>query len=176
MFGSVIRARKRSRKRMSMTFTGAPLVSRVTAPRFVFTTRPSIFSSRSGRRSAIRSITFSLRASRSVTDTHDRTAFSIHSAFRPRSTASVRAKAAASFSTFLSISLSICPPTATGCAAPMFVAGAMAATWAAMVRKTPAEAARAPVGATYTMMGISELRMLWTMERMERSSPPGVFS
>jgi len=58
----------------------------------------------------------------------------------------------------------------------MFVAGAMAATWAAMVRKTPAEAARAPVGATYTMMGISELRMLWTMERMERSSPPGVFS
>jgi hypothetical protein len=30
----------------------------------------------------------------------------------------------------------------------MLVAGAMAATWAAMVMKTPAEAARAPVGAT----------------------------
>jgi len=43
-----------------------------------------------------------------------------------------------------------------------------------MVRKTPAEARAAPVGATYTMMGISELRILWTMERMERSSPPRV--
>ena len=40
------------------------------------------------------------------------------------------------------------PPTATGCAAPMLVAGAMAATCAAIVMKTPAEAARAPVGAT----------------------------
>ena len=30
----------------------------------------------------------------------------------------------------------------------MLVAGAMAATWAAIVMKTPADAARAPVGAT----------------------------
>ena len=37
---------------------------------------------------------------------------------------------------------------ATGWAAPMLVAGAIAATCAAMVMNTPAEAARAPVGAT----------------------------
>ena len=57
-------------------------------------------------------------------------------------------KAAASFSILRRLSLSTPPPTATGWAAPMLVAGAMAATWAASVMKTPAEAARAPVGAT----------------------------
>ncbi len=56
----------------------------------------------------------------------------------------------------------------------MLVAGAIAATCAAMVMKTPAEAARAPVGATYTMTGISAFRMAWAMDRMERSRPPGV--
>jgi hypothetical protein len=61
----------------------------------------------------------------------------------------VRAKAAASFSIFFMLSLSMLPPpTATGWAAPMLVAGAMAATCAAIVTKTPADAARAPVGAT----------------------------
>ena len=91
----------------------------------------------------------SFTASRSVAETDSRTAFSAHSALRPRSAAIVRANAAASFSTFLDISLSICPPpAATGCAAPMLVAGAIAATCAAMVMNTPAEAARAPVGAT----------------------------
>ena len=91
----------------------------------------------------------SLTASRSVIDTDSRTAFSAQSALRPRSTAMVRAKAAASFSIFFMLSLSMLPPpTATGCAAPMLVAGAMAATCAAMVMNTPAEAARPPVGAT----------------------------
>ena len=65
---------------------------------------------------------------------------------------------------------------ATGCAAPMFVAGAMAATCAAIVMKTPAEAARAPVGATYTTTGTSAFMMLCTIERIERSRPPGVSS
>jgi hypothetical protein len=58
----------------------------------------------------------------------------------------------------------------------MFVAGAMAATWAAMVMKTPAEAARAPVGATYTTMGTAAPSWRWTIARIERSSPPGVSS
>ena len=98
--------------------------------------------------SATRSTILSFTASRSVADTDDRTAFSAHSALRPRSVAMVRAKAAASFSIFLTISLSgVPPPTVTGCAAPMFVAGAIAATCAAMVMNTPADAARAPVGA-----------------------------
>jgi len=39
-------------------------------------------------------------------------------------------------------------PMATGCAAPMFVPGAMAATWAEIVMSTPAEAALAPEGDT----------------------------
>ena len=43
--------------------------------------------------------------------------------------------------------LSVLPmPMETGWAAPMLVPGAMAATFAAMVTKTPAEAARAPSG------------------------------
>ena len=148
MLGSEIRARNRSRKRTSMTLTGASLVASVTWPRVVLTVRPSILARRSGTLSATRSTILSLTASRSVAETDERTAFSAHSALRPRSVAMVRAKAAASFSTFLIISLSPPPPTATGCAAPMFVAGAITATCAAIVMKTPAEAARAPPGAT----------------------------
>jgi len=56
--------------------------------------------------------------------------------------------AAASFSIFFSSFCAAPPPSATGEAAPMFVAGAIAATCAAIVMKTPAEAAREPVGAT----------------------------
>ena len=116
-------------------------------------------------------------ASRSVADTDWRTAFSAHSTLRPRVAAIVRANAAASFSTLLFISLSKEPPSAaTGWAAPMLVAGAIAAMGAAIVMKTPAEAARAPVGATYTTTGTSELRISCTIDRMERSSPPGVSS
>ena len=138
----------RSRKPMSMGFTTALRVASVTGPFTVFTVRPSILSSRSGSESATRSTTLRRTASRSVIDTDCRTAFSAHSALRPRSTAIVRAKAAASFSIFFMLSLSTPPLSATGWAAPMFVAGAMAATCAAIVMKTPAEAARAPVGAT----------------------------
>ena len=149
MLGSVMRARNRSRKRISMRLMGASFVWSVTTPRVVLITRPSILARRSWILSATRSTTLSLTASRSVTETEERTAFSAHSTLRPRSAARLRAKAAASFATFLDISLPISPPPAvTGCAAPMLVAGAIAATCAAMVMKTPAEAARAPVGAT----------------------------
>ncbi len=40
------------------------------------------------------------------------------------------------------------PPLFTGCAAPIAVLGAIAATCAAIVMKVPAEAARPPAGAT----------------------------
>src|SRR5438094_758937 len=56
------------------------------------------------------------------------------------------------------------------------VAGAIAATCAASVMKTPAEAARAPVGATKMMTGTSAPNIRWTIARMDRSSPPGVSS
>ena len=36
----------------------------------------------------------------------------------------------------------------TGCAAPVWVPGAMAATWPAIVMNTPADAAREPDGPT----------------------------
>jgi len=45
-----------------------------------------------------------------------------------------------------------------------------------MVMNAPAEAARAPVGDTYTMTGMGAFRRSRTMERMERSRPPGVSS
>ena len=57
--------------------------------------------------------------------------------------------AAASFSALARRSPSMSPPDPlTGCAAPMFVVGAIAATWPARVMKVPADAARAPGGET----------------------------
>ena len=141
-----------------MACTGLPFVARRIGPFDVLTSRPSIFARRSGSESATRSTTFSFTASRSVIETDWRTAFSAHSTLRPRSVAMVRANAAASLATFSIMVLSPPPPpTDTGCAAPMFVAGAIAATCAAIVMNTPADAARAPVGATYTMTGSGAL-------------------
>ena len=58
--------------------------------------------------------------------------------------------AAASCSTFFASTsptvLAAAPPT--GCAAPVLVPGAIAATSAAISRKNPADAACAPLGAT----------------------------
>ena len=82
-----VRARNRSRNRISIFLTGASLVRRVTGPREVFTTRPSVLTRRSGTLSATMSTILSLTASRSVADTELRTAFSAHSTFRPRSVA-----------------------------------------------------------------------------------------
>ena len=45
------------------------------------------------------------------------------------------------------------PLESTGWAAPMFVAGAMAATFPAIVMNVPADAARAPAGATNVTIG-----------------------
>ena len=92
---------------------------------------------------------FSFRASVSVADTLSLMAFSTHSALRPRCSATLRAWATMSLTTLSDMVLLIsCPPAPTGWAAPMFVPGAMAAMSAAMVIITPAEAARAPLGAT----------------------------
>jgi hypothetical protein len=67
--------------------------------------------------------------------------------------------ATVSFSTFSRRSPSIFPPLeSTGWAAPMFVAGAIAATWPAMVMNVPADAARAPDGLTKVTIGTRALR------------------
>ena len=92
-------------------------------------------------------------ATAAVTDTDSRTALTAHSLFRPRFSTMLSMKATVSFSTFLassfppSLSTSL-PPIDTGCAAPMFVPGAIAATWPESVMKTPAEPAWAPSGET----------------------------
>ena len=142
-----------------------------------FNSRPSIFSRRSSRSSAMRSMTLSSRASFSVTETLSRTAFSAHSLLRPRFSAMPFVYATISLTTFSAMVLSIffCPRL-TGCAAPILVLGAMAAMSAARVIITPAEAARAPLGETKTTTGISEARTDMTIERMERARPPGVSS
>ena len=56
----------------------------------------------------------------------------------------------------------------------MCVPGAMAAMSAAMVITKPADAARAPEGATSTATGAREVIMRDTIVRVESSRPPGV--
>ena len=100
-----------------------------------------------------RSITCNCRASLSVAEMLFLTASSAHCAFLPLLSARDLIYAAASFVAFSAIVLSIFSPTPTGWAAPMLVPGAIAATWAARVRKTPAEAALLPLGETKTTTG-----------------------
>ena len=93
-----------------------------------------------------------------------------------------RTKAAVSFSILRAMSSSLpfssLPPepprTPTGWAAPMLVEGAIAATWAASVRKTPAEPARAPGGPTQKTTGTLADSSAWTTSRVVESNPPGV--
>ena len=68
------------------------------------------------------------------------------------------------------------PPPATGCAAPIWVLGAIAAMWPAIVMNVPAEAARAPAGLTNTTTGTCAARKRCTISSVEVISPPGVSS
>ena len=56
----------------------------------------------------------------------------------------------------------------------MCVPGAIAATSAAMVRMKPADAARAPEGATKIATGVLAATMRDTMARVDSTRPPGV--
>ncbi len=58
----------------------------------------------------------------------------------------------------------------------MWVPGAIAAMSAAIVMMKPADAARAPEGATYTTIGVLAEIIFATMSRVESTSPPGVRS
>ena len=78
-----------------------------------------------------------------------RTAASAHAALRPCDFASERSDAAASLTTFRRRSLLMFVPLPLiGVDEPMFVSGAIARTSAAWEIQTPADAARAPPGAT----------------------------
>ena len=111
----------------------------------------------------------------SVHDFDSRTADSARATLRPRGPTNERMKAAESFSSFCFITSSIfSPPRVTGCAAPVLVPGAMAATSAASRMKKPADAARAPEGATYTITGTGDASIFAMIERVESTRPPGV--
>src|SRR5207302_3972295 len=58
----------------------------------------------------------------------------------------------------------------------MLVPGAIARTSAAWATKSPAEAARAPLGYTYTTTGTLEFRRLVTISSIELEIPPGVLT
>ena len=97
----------------------------------------------------MRSITCSLSASCASRFDALRTAASAHFAFRPCVFARPRRDAAASFTTLRRRSLPIFAPLPLiGVDEPMFVWGDMASRSAAWEIQTPAEAARAPFGAT----------------------------
>ncbi len=58
----------------------------------------------------------------------------------------------------------------------MCVPGAIAAMSAAIVMMKPAEAARAPDGATYTAIGVFAAIIFVTISRVASTRPPGVRS
>src|SRR3954469_12423122 len=68
------------------------------------------------------------------------------------------------------------PLESIGVEEPMFVVGAIASTSAACEIQTPADAARAPSGETYTITGIFERSSAWYIVFIELESPPGVSS
>ncbi len=75
---------------------------------------------------------------------------------------------------FVAFSDAIAPDRPTGCAAPTFVPGAIAATCAESRMKVPAEAAREPAGETKAITGRRAFRIACVISRIEESSPPGV--
>jgi len=133
MLGSLSRSRKRSLASMRRVRTATPRVASVTGPASVSTVRPSTSRSSASTLGATRSTTWRATAWSSPMDTLWRTASSAHWALRPRRRASARMPATASLVSFSIIVASCCPPcpTATGWAAPMRVAGAIAAMFAA---------------------------------------------
>ena len=113
--------------------------------------------------------------SRSVNARLVSTASAASATLRPRASASVRTYAAASDAAFCDVVSSIfSPEPETGCAAPACVAGAIAATSAAIRRMNPADAARAPDGPTNTTTGARDVIIRDTILRVESSRPPGV--
>jgi hypothetical protein len=144
--GSAITARMLRNVDISTRSTTAPDVRSVTSPEAVSTVNPSTWESRSPRSSATKSTTLRSTASEAVTDAPSLTESSANSTSLPRRSATETAKATASL---MILSLAVSPDSRpTGVAAPIEVAGAMAATWAAIVMNVPAEAARAPAGST----------------------------
>ena len=180
MFGCASALSHRCRQFISTRTTRAPAVRITTVrPSNLRTVRPSSFAINCPTSGTTMSMSggSAPMASTSVNDRLSRTASSASFAFRPRPVAHVLAAAATSDAIFFAIvSSSFSPLPCTGCAAPMCVPGAMAATSAAMVIRNPADAARLPDGPTNTATGVLADSMRDTMEWVESRRPPGVRS
>ena len=176
--GCAIAPRNRCRRDISTRRTSASRVFSTTGrPSNRLIVRPSSCLRRSGTSLATRSTRGgeARAASPSVKARLSSTACSARATFLWRASASERTYAAVSdVAFFASVSSIFCPSPETGCAAPMCVPGAMAATSAAMVSRNPADAARDPDGATNTTTGARDEMMRETIVRVDSSSPPGV--
>ena len=94
---------------------------------------------------------------------------------RPRFSAMERMLAIASLRTFLpSVPPMSSPELEIGDAAPMFVPDAISAICPARVMNVPALAARAPAGATQTIVGTLASSSAVTMRCVASRLPPGV--
>ena len=93
------------------------------------------------------------------------------SALRSYSSAIARIEAAASFT---ALSEPTAPSRPTGVAAPTFVPGAIAATSHDNSTNDPADAARAPDGATKQTTGTWAFRIACVISRVDETRPPGV--
>ena len=175
MFGSASRCRNPWSGFMADPSSGAPAVCE--RPRLPCDRRPS------GRRPApggpraspaLMSMAPAASASSTVYERASLTVPTAQSTGRPRSSAMAVMDAMASFMTLSpSVPSMSSPWPPTGVAAPMFVPGAIAATWPASVMNVPALAARPPAGATHTMTGRGASSSAWTMSRVASSEPPG---
>src|SRR5262245_27307802 len=107
-------------------------------------------------------MTFIFSASSAVRFDAFRTASAGHVVLRLCVAASAVRDAAASLITLRRRSEPrFCPFPLIGVEEPMFVVGAIASTSAACAIHTPADAARAPSGETYTITGTFELSSAW---------------
>ena len=175
MFGSISVDSSRVKKPGLVSTISAFAVSSVKSRGTV--TVPSTLFSSAGSVGAITSITFLASASEAVRFDAWRTAASAHTALRPCDFARPRSEAAASLISLRRRSLPMFAPLPwIGVDEPMFVSGAIASRSAACEIHTPADAARAPAGDTYTITGILSESSFCTILRIESSSPPGVSS
>ncbi len=75
---------------------------------------------------------------------------------------------------FVTLSARSPPDRPIGVEAPTLVPGAIAATGLDISTNAPAEAARAPLGATYPITGTALPRMASSISSIDEPRPPGV--
>ena len=164
MFGSERRWRNAWNGFISSSSAVLPARASVTGSPSITTSRPSANARTSSSDAAMPSTAPTSTASLAADETAFSTVEIAQATFRPRSSAIARIFAIVSLKTLSrSVSGMSVPSERIGEAAPMFVPGAMTATWLASVMNVPALAARPPAGATQTMTGTSASSRLPTI-------------